>query len=228
MAFIAGEGMAERGRCQSIFVHRNTDVPMLRCAATTMAEPIIIKKYSNRRLYDTYQSRYITLDELEATIRDGTDVRVVDAKSGDDLTQPTLTQIIVEGRGAAHLLPVPLLLQLIRLGDDALAEFFGRYVTGALDLYLQARRGAQAIAPYNPLANLPFAAGDALARMWMATPFGRSPDATPPPAPAPERSGDEQRDDDVASLRRELEELKKAVKGSAPKRRRRPKSKSES
>lgn len=200
-------------------------------APQQVADPITIKKYSNRRLYDTDQSRYVTLEELEDTIRNGTDVRVVDAKTGEDLTGPTLTQIIIEGRKAARLLPVPLLLQLIRLGDDALAEFFGRYVTGALELYLSAKRGAQAIAPLNPLATLPFAASDALARMWMATPFGRSADATPPPEPAP-RPHDVSRDDDVASLRRELEELKRTVKGSEPRsKRRRPrrsKSKSDS
>jgi polyhydroxyalkanoate synthesis repressor PhaR len=205
--------------------------------------PTIIKKYGNRRLYDTGDSRYITLDELSAKIQGGTDVRVIDAKSGKDLTQVTLTQIIVEGRAVAELLPVPLLLQLIRLGDDALAEFFGRWVTGALEMYLQARRGAQAIAPYNPLANLPFAASDALARLWMSSPFGgwgpgqRAP--TPPPMPAGiydaeppdehERADDDaadvghdERADDVAELRRELEELKKAMK--APQAPARPKS----
>lgn len=207
--------------------------------------PTIIKKYGNRRLYDTGDSRYITLDELASKIQGGTDVRVVDAKTGKDLTQGTLTQIIVEGRAVAELLPVPLLLQLIRLGDDSLAEFFGRWVTGALEMYLQARRGAQAIAPYNPMANLPFAASDALARLWMSSPFGgwgpgqRAP--TPPPMPSgmydaesppyeadehddddDQDAADDQRADDVAELRRELEELKKAMK--APQAPARPKS----
>lgn len=99
--------------------------------------PAVIKKYGNRRLYDTEDSRYITQDELSDKIRSGRDVRVVNAKSGDDLTQVTLTQIIIEGRTAARLLPVALLTQLIRLNDDALAEFLGRYVGAALELYLQ-------------------------------------------------------------------------------------------
>ncbi|TMA14751.1 MAG: polyhydroxyalkanoate synthesis repressor PhaR, partial [Deltaproteobacteria bacterium] len=86
----------------------------------------LIKKYGNRRLYDTGHSRYITLEELADIIRGGEDVRVVDAKSGEDLTTGTLAQIIIEGRGAARLLPVPLLVQLIRMGDDALAEFLGQ------------------------------------------------------------------------------------------------------
>ena len=61
---------------------------------------VTVKKYSNRRLYDTSDSRYITLDELAQKIRSGKDVRVIDAKSNEDLTQQTLTQIILESRRA--------------------------------------------------------------------------------------------------------------------------------
>lgn len=171
-----------------------------------MANPILIKKYGNRRLYDTEDSRYITLEELATKIRAGGDVRVVDAKTSEDLTQVTLTQIIIESRGAARLLPVPLLMQLVRLGDDSLAEFFGQYVHAALELYLQAKRGVRAAAAYNPLAAVPLAATDALARMWMASPFGPPVAAPPPPAPSREHR------EDVADLRRELEELKQAMR----------------
>ena len=129
-----------------------------------MESPILIKKYGNRRLYDGGESRYITLEELAEKIRLGATVRLVDAKTGEDLTQPTFAQLILESRGASRLLPTPLLEQLIRMGDDALAEFFGRYVTAALELYAGARKGAQAIAPFNPLANLPFQASGAFAR----------------------------------------------------------------
>ena len=77
----------------------------------------VVKKYSNRRLYDTDESRYITLEELTEKIRAGADVRVVDAKTNEDLTQATLTQIILEGP-AARLLPIPLLSQLIRIAVE--------------------------------------------------------------------------------------------------------------
>src|SRR5436190_20432488 len=157
-----------------------------------VAAPIVIKKYGNRRLYDTDESRYITLDELAAKIRAGAELRVVDAQTGEDLTQATLTQIVLETGHAARFLPVQLLTQMIRLSDDALAEFFSRYVTGALDLYLQAKRGVQSISAYNPLAQIPVAASDALARMWMGSPFapyqqpygyaqGAPPYVAPPP-----------------------------------------------
>jgi polyhydroxyalkanoate synthesis repressor PhaR len=135
---------------------------------------VLIKKYGNRRLYDTGDSRYVTLDELAAKIRSGLDLRVVDAQTGEDLTQSTLTQIVLETGNAAKFLPVQLLTQMIRLSDDALAEFFSRYVTSALYLYLSAKRGVQTIATYNPLTQIPMAATDALARMWMGG-FGGSP-----------------------------------------------------
>ena len=187
---------------------------------------MLVKKYTNRRLYDTEESRYITLEELADKIRKGADAQVIDARTGEDLTQPTLTQIIMESRGAGRILPVPLLLQLIRLGDEALAEFLGLYVSQALESYLALKRGAQALSPYNPLANLPFAATNALARILM----GGYPDGLPgaqgyppgyaPSAPAPAPAAHAQsakpaaiskNDTEMASLRRELDELKREI-----------------
>lgn len=150
-----------------------------------------MKKYGNRRLYDTARSRYITLEDLAEIIRGGEDVRVVDAKNGDELTAATLAQIIIEGRGAGRLLPVPLLVQLIRMGDDALAEFLGQYVSWALELYLQARQGVSAISPFNPFLRM-FGLGSAAPRV-----------EPPPPAAPPS---------EVAELRKELEDLKAALR----------------
>jgi polyhydroxyalkanoate synthesis repressor PhaR len=197
--------------------------------------PVVIKKYGNRRLYDTGDSKYVTLDELAAKIRAGHDLRIVDAQTGEDLTQATLTQLVLETGHAAKFLPVQLLTQMIRLSDDSLAEFFSRYVTGALDLYLQAKRGAQTLAAYNPLTQIPAAASDALARMWMANPFQQfqapspyggypqpSPSFTPAPPPAPDADHEppanaEGERNDVAMMRRELDELKQAIReGLAP------------
>jgi polyhydroxyalkanoate synthesis repressor PhaR len=201
---------------------------------------VLIKKYGNRRLYDTGDSRYITLDELAAKVRTGVDVRVVDAQNGEDLTQATLVQVVLEAGNAAKFLPVQLLTQMIRLSDDSLAEFFSRYVTSALDLYLQAKRGVQSITQYNPLAQIPMAATDAIARMWMGSPFaqpyqqqyggggyGGAPPSPYPPGPMPvdvSANGDAHeahaepngggKSDDVAAMRRELEELKQAVRES--------------
>jgi polyhydroxyalkanoate synthesis repressor PhaR len=113
---------------------------------------MLIKKYANRRLYDATTSAYVTLEDVAARIRAGEDVVVVDAQSGADLTQATLVQIILEGRGMAKLLPVPMLLQLVRLGDDALGEFFGRWMGWALDAYVQGRERMLAWQQWNPFA----------------------------------------------------------------------------
>src|SRR5690349_3436198 len=145
---------------------------------------LLVKKYPNRRLYDTRHSRYITLDDLEKTIRGGEDVTIQDAQDGRDLTQETLTQIILD-RGGGRILPATLLLRLIRLDDAALGEFLTRYVGWALDMYLQAKDRARALLPLNPLATAPFAATDALARLVLgAAQWGRgaSPQAAQPPA----------------------------------------------
>ncbi|MCR9163727.1 MAG: polyhydroxyalkanoate synthesis regulator DNA-binding domain-containing protein [Nannocystaceae bacterium] len=177
----------------------------------------LIKKYSNRRLYDTGLSRYITLDELAGKIRDGEEVRVVDAKSGDDLTQVTLTQLILESP-TAKLLPVGLLHRLLRMQDDAIAEFFSSYVTWALDVYLAAKSGGQTLGSMMPFGQAPWAGTSALARMFGAAPFwpGQSPQPTPsaPAAPPP----DEDRptvSDDLQALRAELEELKRSIRGES-------------
>jgi polyhydroxyalkanoate synthesis repressor PhaR len=139
-------------------------------AATSM---LLVKKYPNRRLYDTRHSRYITLDDLEKTIRGGEDVTIQDAQDGRDLTQETLTQIVLE-RSGGRLLPASLLQRMIRLDDAALGEFLTRYVSWALDMYVQAKDRARALLPLNPLATAPFAATDALARLVLgAAQWGR-------------------------------------------------------
>lgn len=197
---------------------------------------MVVKRYSNRRLYDTDHSRYVTLDEVATRIRAGEDVRFVDAPSGEDITQTFLAQIILEGRGAARLLPVPLLYRLVRMGDDALAEFFGRYVTWALDVYLKMKQSARTVAATNPLAAMPLAASDAVLRWigaWGGLPPSQpqqgwarqSPDPyPPPPAPEPEDEGppdawpggpspaDARQDEELAALRAELEGLKRVLR----------------
>lgn len=159
---------------------------------------MLVKKYGNRRLYDTEKSSYVRLDEIAERIRAGADVRVVDAKTDADLTAVTLAQIIFEDRNAARLLPVPLLLQLIRMGDEPLAEFLGKYVSWALDFYMQARAGLSSI--YNPFAAL------------------RGFTSPPPPPPPPQASFKEEATNEIKELRRELAEIRNSLK---PKRRKR-------
>jgi len=97
---------------------------------------ILIKKYGNRRLYDTTGSRYVNLDDLAAMVRAGKDVRVVDAKSDHDLTRVILTQIITEdARGKPTGLPLELLRQLIVASDEVRQEFLMWYLKSAFDTY---------------------------------------------------------------------------------------------
>jgi polyhydroxyalkanoate synthesis repressor PhaR len=173
-----------------------------------------VKKYGNRRLYDTEGSRYVTLEEVAERVRLGEDLRVVDAKTGRDLTQVTLAQLILESRGAARLLPVPLLKQLLRMRDDALAEFFGRYVTWALEVYLRLKQGTRM---WNPLAGLGFAAPDLLARLLRQGP-AEDDDLQAPIPDDPDEPPDEPLSDadELAQLRREFDELKRVVHGREP------------
>ncbi len=97
---------------------------------------ILIKKYGNRRLYDTSSSRYVNLDDLAGHIREGKDVQVVDAKTGQDLTRVILTQIITEdAKDKPTGLPLELLRQLIIASDEVRQEFLMWYLKSAFDTY---------------------------------------------------------------------------------------------
>lgn len=97
---------------------------------------VVIKKYGNRRLYDTSGSRYVNLDDLAALVREGKEVRVEDAKTGRDLTRVTLTQIITEdAKERPTGLPLELLRELIVASDQARQEFIMWYLKSAFDTY---------------------------------------------------------------------------------------------
>jgi polyhydroxyalkanoate synthesis repressor PhaR len=102
-----------------------------------MPEKILLKKYANRRLYDTAQSRYVTLNEVAERIRNGQEVTVVDAKTKEDVTAFVLTQILLEeAKNKNVLLPVPLLNLIIQYGDNVLMEFFEKYLQQIVESYL--------------------------------------------------------------------------------------------
>jgi len=97
---------------------------------------VVIKKYGNRRLYDSSNSRYVNLDDIAEFIRAGKDVQVVDAKTGQDLTRVTLTQIITEdAKDKPTGLPLELLRQLIVASDEVRQEFIMWYLKSAFDTY---------------------------------------------------------------------------------------------
>jgi polyhydroxyalkanoate synthesis repressor PhaR len=101
---------------------------------TKAGEPVIIKKYANRRLYNTQTSSYVTLDHLCEMVKEGTDFEVRDARTGEDITRSVLTQIIFEEENKGqNLLPIRFLRQLIRMYGDSLQAF----VPGYLDLSME-------------------------------------------------------------------------------------------
>jgi len=105
---------------------------------------VLIKKYGNRRLYDTAGSRYVNLDDIARFIREGKEVQIVDAKTGRDLTRVTLTQIITEdAKDKPTGLPLELLRQLIIASDEVRQEFVMWYLKSAFDTYEKVQDAVQ-------------------------------------------------------------------------------------
>lgn len=100
-------------------------------------EPVIIKKYANRRLYDTGTSAYITLEDLCERVKSGSEFVVVDAKTGQDLTRQVLTQIIFEQEAkGAQLLPTDFLRSVIRFYDNKLQSVLQQYLDASMKTFL--------------------------------------------------------------------------------------------
>jgi polyhydroxyalkanoate synthesis repressor PhaR len=150
----------------------------------------VIKKYANRRLYDTSTSRYINLEDIAALVRNGKDVQVVDASTGEDLTRVTLTQIIVEdAKDQPSGLPLELLRQLIVASDRVGQEFIMWYLKSAFDAYQKVQSSLQ--------TRLTEMQSAALSPIQMVKSFLQN--------PVPERSNDQSAE--LLELRRRLAEL---------------------
>ncbi|MEO1038411.1 MAG: polyhydroxyalkanoate synthesis repressor PhaR [Pseudomonadota bacterium] len=178
--------------------------------------PVIIKKYANRRLYDTSASRYVTLDHLRELVRDDTDFKVVDAKSGEDLTRSVLAQIIFEEESkGTNLLPVEFLRQLIGFYGDSMQAFVPGYLRMSMDGLtkqqdeLRSRMTEAMGSPPGSMAMMEEQAKRNMAMfeqaMRMFSPFAQG-EAGEKAAAA--GAGAEPRSDDVASLRAELEAMR--------------------
>ncbi|MBM4200072.1 MAG: polyhydroxyalkanoate synthesis repressor PhaR [Gammaproteobacteria bacterium] len=109
-----------------------------------MATERIIKKYPNRRLYDTGISRYVTIDDIRLLVRSGEKFRVVDAKTDEDITRNLLLQVILEQEDKGQpIFTIEILEQLIRTYGDAMQGFMTSYLKQSLDLFLQQQRIVQ-------------------------------------------------------------------------------------
>ena len=104
---------------------------------------LLLKKYNNRRLYDTERSVYVTLDYVTDVVRQGRKIKVTDAKTGEDVTSAILTQIVLEeARKKKYLLPAPLLYLIIQYGENVLTDFFDKYLEQTIKNYLLYRNMA--------------------------------------------------------------------------------------
>ena len=160
-------------------------------------EPILIKRYANRKLYDQRRSRYATLEELEELIRQGREIRVVDAVSGEDLTSQTLAQIILDtARGRRTALPVPFLHQLIQHGT-AWQEFVQESLQASLAGIVASQRETERV----------LRDWGARAGWWPSDHEG------PRPAPGGEASDPAGLRAEVAALKEKLRELESRLAG---------------
>jgi polyhydroxyalkanoate synthesis repressor PhaR len=132
--------------------------PGMGMTMTNEKKPVTIKKYANRRLYNTGASAYVTLDDLAVMVKHGEDFVVFDAKSGDDITRSVLAQIIFEqeGKTGQNLLPIRFLRQLIRFYGDSMQMFVPSYLEFSIERLTKDsqkfREQVEAAMSANPLA----------------------------------------------------------------------------
>ncbi len=166
---------------------------------------VIIKKYANRRLYNTESSSYITLDHLATMTREGRDFKVVDAKTDEDITHNVLTQIIMEEESRGEtMMPVNFLRQLISMYGDSMQTMVPGYLEASMDSFRRNHDQFKS-AVEGAFANSPFA--DIAKRNLKM--FDAATQAMTPPAPAPAPAAS--KDDEIAALRNELAKLQEKV-----------------
>ena len=181
-------------------------------------DPIVIKKYANRRLYNTATSSYVTLDHLAQMVRDSVDFVVHDAKSGEDITRQVLTHIIVEEEAkGTNLLPLSFLRQLISLYGDSLQSMVPSYLEQTMKAFsgnqdqmrevMEQTFGTNAaMKPFEDMARQNMAMFENAMKMFnpMAAQQGGQGAETPA---APEASSSDESDD----LRKQLEQMQKQL-----------------
>lgn len=190
-------------------------------------ETIVIKKYANRRLYDTSSSSYVNLDQVADMVRDGRDVMVVEAKGGADVTRQVLTQIIVEGSRDADGPPVEFLQDLVRAGDRAQRDFLQWYLSSASQVYQRVKSGWERAYRLTPAGML----SQRLAGTWDPSIIAKTLRPMFDPAARTQSGGEGQRETDgggggpseeagsddpaaeLARLRRQLDALQEKIEG---------------
>jgi len=184
--------------------------------------PVVIKKYANRRLYNTATSAYVTLEHLSQMVKDKIDFVVYDAKTGEEITRPVLTQIIFEeeSKGGQTLLPIPFLRQLISFYGDSLQGVVPQYLEMSMTQFArnqdQMRRYLQNAFGFNPFQQFESMGKQNMAMfeqaMRMFNPFGTGQSAAPAQSnggaePARTEAAPATSDTAIDELKRKLDEL---------------------
>ncbi len=170
-----------------------------------MSDAIVLKKYGNRRLYDTSASKYVTLPDVEAMLQRGQDVRVVDAKTGEDLTKEILVQIILEREGARDILPTAFLKQIVRVSASPWKESFATAVQQSVTNLVDGQRG-MIDAQKSFATQVASQVAQLAPQLW--NPFGAfAPPPQPPPQPPPPP-----RDPELDRMRAELQETQSLLR----------------
>lgn len=187
----------------------------------TDKKPTVIKKYANRRLYNTATSSYVTLDHLCQMVKDGLDFVVYDAKTGEDITRSVLTQIIVEEESKGqNLLPISFLRQLIGFYGDNMQWVVPRYLEYSMQSF---SRNQDQVRDYfqNTIGGIfPFGRLDEVSKqnlamferaMRMFTPFGPTGAGDEPPAPTARPAGSAQPGPTFDELQKQIDALQKQI-----------------
>jgi len=174
--------------------------------------PVIIKKYENRRLYNTLTSQYINQEQVAQLVRDGQEVRVIDVATGEDITRLILAQIILEdAKTPDSVFPLDVLRQMVLASGKATQENALRYLKAAMEMYQNAYRALPS--PLNPFEFMPPVWAPRETKVEPPPPFGKPP-AEPAAHPDSQTPGQVSGD---GELRRRIEELEAALSRRNPK-----------
>lgn len=225
--------------------NENGETPSAKAASEKLSgekggQKVVIKKYANRRLYNTASSSYVTLDHLSDMVKEGVDFVVYDAKTNDDITRSVLTQIIFEEEnrgGGQNLLPIQFLRQLIGFYGNSMQAFLPSYLEMSLESFTKqqermrtqfsgmtpglggATKGMVGMGVYEDQIRQNMALFDRAMKMFSPFAYARPEDAPaaapaepPPAAPAPAPS-----EDSLADLKRQLEAMQQQIEKLATK-----------
>ena len=218
----------------------NGETPSAKAGEKAAGQKVVIKKYANRRLYNTASSSYVTLEHLSDMVKEGVDFVVYDAKTNDDITRSVLTQIIFEEEnrgGGQNLLPIQFLRQLIGFYGNSMQAFLPSYLEMSLESFTKQQerlrgqlaglapgmtgaKGVPGMGVYEEQIRQNMALFDRAMKMFSPFAYARPEDAPaapaepPPPAAPPPPAPSE---DSLSDLKRQLEAMQQQIEKLATK-----------